>query len=82
MVDEAMTKNVAYFILIVSFLVMTWFIVNQAKDNRKSAVDGIAPKIAGDDKMSGGAKNPETFDEPDDDALEEMAELLGEDFED
>ena len=29
--------------------------------------------------MDGAAKNPEQFDEPDDDALEEMAKLLGED---
>ena len=32
--------------------------------------------------MDGSAKNPEQFDEPDDDALEEMAELLGEEDED
>jgi hypothetical protein len=38
-----------------------------------------APKIAGEDLLEGGAKNPEQFDEPDEDALEEMAELLGED---
>ena len=29
--------------------------------------------------LIGGAKNPQQFDEPDDDALDEMAELLGED---
>jgi hypothetical protein len=28
--------------------------------------------------MGGGAKDPAAFEEPDDDALEEMAELLGE----
>ena len=38
-----------------------------------------APKVAGDDELEGGAKNPEQFDEPDEDALDEMAELLGED---
>ena len=32
--------------------------------------------------MDGGAKNPDQFNEPDEDALQEMADLLGEDFED
>ena len=31
------------------------------------------------DVLEGAAKNPEQFDEPDDDALDEMAKLLGED---
>jgi len=38
-----------------------------------------APKIAGEDTLEGGARNPQLFDEPDDDALDEMAKLLGED---
>ena len=38
-----------------------------------------APKIAGEDALGGGARNPQQFDEPDDEALEEMANLLGED---
>jgi hypothetical protein len=42
-------------------------------------LEAAAPKIAGDDELEGGAKNPEQFDEPDEDALDEMAELLGED---
>ena len=37
-----------------------------------------APKIAGEDEMGGGARNPQQFEEPDDDALEMMAELLEE----
>ena len=41
------------------------------KDIAKAVADA-APKIAGDDEMDGGAKNPEQFDEPDDDALEEV----------
>ena len=36
------------------------------------------PAVAGDDMMEGSAKNPEQFDEPDEDALDEMAKLLGE----
>ena len=78
MVDESTTKNIAYFIFIISFFVMVYFIINQAKHNRKSSIEEIAPKVAGSDQISGGAKDPTAFEEPDDDALEEMAELLGE----
>ena len=34
------------------------------------------PVIAGQDVLDGAAKNPEQFDEPDDDALDEMHDLL------
>ena len=34
------------------------------------------PVIAGQDELDGSAKNPEQFDEPDDDALDEMQDLL------
>tara|TARA_B100001564_G_scaffold77028_1_gene61627 strand:+ start:425 stop:670 length:246 start_codon:yes stop_codon:yes gene_type:complete len=78
MVDESTTKNIAYFIFIISFFVMVYFIINQAKHNRKSSIEVNAPKVAGSDQISGGAKDPTAFEEPDDDALEEMAELLGE----
>ena len=40
------------------------------------------PAIAGSDVLEGGAKNPEQFDEPDDEALDMMGELLGENEED
>ena len=41
-----------------------------------------APKIAGEDQLEGGARHPQRFDEPDEEALEEMAKLLGEDSDD
>jgi hypothetical protein len=44
-----------------------------------TSIDENAPKIAGSDVLSGGAKNPQQFDEPDDDALDQMAEILRED---
>jgi hypothetical protein len=44
-------------------------------------IDEAAPKIAGDDEIGGEAKNPQQFDEPDDEALDEMGTLLGEDDE-
>ena len=79
MVDETTTKNIAYAIFAISFFIMIYFITKQARENRLTSIDQHAPKIAGSDELLGGAKNPEQFDEPDDDALEQMAELLGED---
>ena len=79
MVDDSVTKNIAYFIFAISFFVMIYFISQQARKNRLSAIDQHAPKVAGHDILDGGAKNPQQFDEPDDNALEEMAELLGDD---
>ncbi|DAC59652.1 MAG TPA: hypothetical protein D7I07_01655 [Candidatus Poseidoniales archaeon] len=78
-VDESTTRTIAYAIFGISFAVMIYFIAKQAAQNRKSFVDDKAPKIAGADTLTGGAKNPQQFDEPDDDALDEMAKLLDED---
>ena len=41
-------------------------------------LESNAPKIAGEDEMSGGARNPQQFEEPDEAALDMMSELLGE----
>jgi hypothetical protein len=79
MADEQLTKNIAYIILVVLFIGMGWFIARRASENRAQMLESSAPKVAGEDMLDGGAKNPEQFDEPDEDALEEMAELLGED---
>ena len=79
MVDETTTKNIAYAIFAISFFIMIYFITKQARENRLTSIDQHAPKIAGFDELSGGARNPQQFDEPDDEALDEMAELLGED---
>ncbi len=73
------TKNIAYAIMGLSLLVMVWFISQRAMKNRSSMLESSGPKIAGQDEMDGGARNPQQFDEPDEDALEEMAKLLGED---
>jgi len=82
MADEQLTKNLAYFVLVLVFVGMAWIIAKRAGENRQSMLDAAAPKVAGEDTLDGGAKNPSQFDEPDEDALEEMAELLGEDDED
>ncbi len=79
MADEQLTKNIAYIILVVLFIGMGWFVARRASENRAQMLESSAPKVAGEDMLDGGAKNPEQFDEPDEDALEEMAELLGED---
>ncbi len=44
--------------------------------NRNLARIEEEPAIAGQDDLGGSALNPEQFDEPDEDALEEMQELL------
>ena len=82
MADEQLTKNLAYFVLVLVFVGMAYIIAKRAGENRQSMLDAAAPKVAGEETLEGGAKNPSQFDEPDEDALEEMAELLGEDDED
>mgnify|MGYP006131876399 FL=1 len=79
MASEELTKNIAYIVGILMFVGMIWLISKRAGENRQSMLDDLAPKIAGEDTLEGGAINPSQFDEPDDDALDEMAELLGED---
>ena len=73
------TRNISYIVGILSLAVMVWFISRRAMDNRAEMLESSAPKVAGEDELEGGARNPQQFDEPDDDALEEMAKLLGED---
>ena len=77
MSSEEVTKNIAYIVLGLMFLGMAWFITKRAGENRKSMLEDSEPKIAGEDTLEGGAIDPSQFDEPDDDALDEMAELLG-----
>ena len=76
MVDST---TVTYIILGLTFLGMIWYITNRGRANIAKAREDSEPAIAGDDVLDGAAKNPEQFDEPDDEALEEMATLLGED---
>ena len=73
------STEVTYIVLGITFIAMIWYMTNKVRENLAKARDDAAPAVAGDDLMDGAAKNPEQFDEPDDDALEEMAELLGED---
>jgi len=50
------------------------FIWRQRQKNIANNQD--KPVIAGQDELVGAAKNPEQFSEPDDDALDEMHDLL------
>jgi F0F1-type ATP synthase membrane subunit b/b' len=75
--DPDTTRTVGLFAGALSLLVMLWFISQRAMKNRMKMLEDNAPKIAGDDTLEGGARNPQQFDEPDDDALDEMAKLLG-----
>ena len=81
MSDET-TKNVTTAILIIAFIGMMIFVAMRARKNRENMLKNHAPKVAGEDTLEGGARHPQRFDEPDEQALEEMAKLLGEDSED
>ena len=81
MSDET-TKNVTTAILILAFIGMMIFVAMRARKNRENMLKNHAPKVAGEDTLEGGARHPQRFDEPDEEALEEMAKLLGEDSED
>ena len=76
--DEETTKNLAYIISVVIFVLMARFVLRKGLENRSRVLRDNAPKIAGDDELGGAAKNPQQFEEPDDEALDEMAKLLGE----
>ena len=73
------SQIVAYSLTFATLAFMMWFISRQAMKNRAAVVQMHEPKIAGEDELEGAARNPQQFDEPDEDALDEMAKLLGED---
>lgn len=81
MSDET-TKNITTAILVIAFIAMMIFVAMRARKNRENMLKNHAPKVAGEDTLEGGARHPQRFDEPDEEALEEMAKLLGEDSED
>ena len=58
--------------------VLLWYIIRIRNRNIAESESQNQPHIAGDDMLSGGAKNPEQFDEPDDETLEMLGDLLEE----
>ena len=81
MADET-TRNITTIVLVLAFLSMMIFVALRARKNREEMLKNHAPKVAGEDQLEGGARHPQRFDEPDEEALEEMAKLLGEDSDD
>ncbi|MAR22538.1 MAG: hypothetical protein CMA49_01850 [Euryarchaeota archaeon] len=81
MADET-TRNITTIVLVLAFLGMMIFVALRARKNREEMLKNHAPKVAGEDQLEGGARHPQRFDEPDEEALEEMAKLLGEDSDD
>ncbi|MDP6905950.1 MAG: hypothetical protein QF440_00855 [Candidatus Thalassarchaeaceae archaeon] len=61
-------------VLISTSLIMFYYIWKLRNRNISSSEE--KPKIAGEDELSGAALNPSQFDEPDDDALDQMQDLL------
>ena len=73
MVDRVL---IAYVVLGIGVLGLLWFIKQRAVSNRAAMAEANKPAIAGEDKLGGAAKDPGQFEKPDDDALDEMHELL------
>ena len=77
--EPALTTAIAQMVAGIMFLAMAWFLARRMNKNREAMLESNAPKIAGEDEMSGAARNPQQFEEPDEAALDMMSELLGED---
>ena len=68
------TTEVGTYAMIALTIGLIVFIWRMRMNNIANSQDD--PAFAGQDIIEGGAINPEQFDEPDDDALDEMQELL------
>jgi len=58
--------------------VLLWYIMRLRNNNILDSVENNQPHIAGSDVLEGAAKNPEQFDEPDDETLDMLGDLLEE----
>tara|TARA_B100000902_G_C27315397_1_gene920999 strand:+ start:723 stop:980 length:258 start_codon:yes stop_codon:yes gene_type:complete len=58
--------------------VLLWYIMRLRNNNISDSVENNQPHIAGSDVLDGAAKNPEQFDEPDDETLDMLGDLLEE----
>jgi len=58
--------------------VLIWYIMRLRNNNISDSVESNQPHIAGSDVLDGAAKNPEQFDEPDDETLDMLGDLLEE----
>ena len=58
--------------------ILLWYIMRLRSNNIADSIENNQPYIAGNDELDGAAKNPEQFDEPDDQTLEMLGDLLEE----
>tara|TARA_Y100000768_G_scaffold318464_1_gene253896 strand:+ start:85 stop:342 length:258 start_codon:yes stop_codon:yes gene_type:complete len=58
--------------------ILLWYIMRLRKDNISDSIEKNQPHIAGDDVLGGSAINPEQFDEPDEETLDMLGDLLEE----
>jgi|APSaa5957512493_1039668.scaffolds.fasta_scaffold186200_2 hypothetical protein len=73
MVDSV---NAAYVVLLMAAGALLYLVWKMVKRNQQTFIEDNAPAVAGADDLGGQAKDPSQFDEPDEDALEEMADVL------
>ncbi len=73
MVDRVL---MAYVVMGICVMGLLWFIKQRTQRNRAEVADANKPAVAGDDELGGVAKDPGQFEEPDDDALDEMEDML------
>ena len=59
-------------------ILLLWYIMRLRSKNIAASRDENEPNIAGKDVLEGLAKNPEQFDEPDEQTLEMLGDLLQE----
>jgi len=57
---------------------LVWYIMRLRSNNISESMQKNQPHIAGDDVLAGSAINPEQFDEPDEETLNMLGELLEE----
>ncbi|MBA46128.1 MAG: hypothetical protein CMB31_06025 [Euryarchaeota archaeon] len=58
--------------------ILLWYIMRLRSNNIAESIENNQPHIAGNDELDGTAKNPEQFDEPDEQTLEMLGDLLEE----
>ena len=56
--------------------ILLWYIMRLRKNNISQSLEKNQPHIAGDDVLGGSAINPGQFDEPDEETLDMLGELL------
>ena len=58
--------------------ILLWYIMRLRNSNISDSIEKNQPHIAGDDILIGAAINPEQFDEPDQETLDMLGDLLEE----